>query len=431
MTWVDTHLKRLCVDSGQYGLNISADQYSSSGVRLIRTSDIASNGALKASTQGVFVDVPLEQRHRLLPGDVLLSRSGTLGRSFLVPAEASGQSFAGFLIRFRPKGGVDPRFLYYATQSSSFQGVVHSEAVSSTIQNFNADRYANIPLRAPEAGEQRRIADFLDAETARIDGLVNAEERVLDRLAERRTAGVVTAVSGGERTGRRESTLAWLETIPESWQEVRVGLMARMGSGHTPSRSHPEWWVDCTIPWITTGEVKQVRQDRLEDLHETREKISELGLASSSAELHSKGTVFLCRTASAGYSGVMGSDMATSQDFVTWTCGPRLNPYYLLWCLRAMRPDLLGRLAMGSTHKTIYVPDLQMLRIPLPSQDEQGKIVDAIRRQNSRIDNLTDKVGRQVELLTERRQALITAAVTGQFDVSTAGGRNVTDGVTP
>lgn len=295
-------------------------------------------------------------------------------------------------------------------------------ATGSTHKTIYMPDIEQLRVPLPPLEEQRRIADFLDAETARIDGLVNAEQRVLDRLAERRTAGVVAAVSGGEHAGRCASTLAWLETIPEPWQEVRVGLMARMGSGHTPSRSHPEWWVDCTIPWITTGEVKQVRDDRLEDLHVTREKISELGLANSAAELHPKGTVFLCRTASAGYSGVMGSDMATSQDFVTWTCGPRLNPYFLLWCLRAMRSDLLGRLAMGSTHKTIYVPDLQMLRIPLPSLDEQSEIVESIRRQNSRIDNLTDKVRRQVELLTERRQALIAAAVTGQFDVSTASG---------
>jgi type I restriction enzyme S subunit len=167
----------------------------------------------------------------------------------------------------------------------------------------------------------------------------------------------------------------------------------------------------------------------VEDLFETREKISELGLANSAAELHPRGTVFLCRTASAGYSGVMGLDMATSQDFVTWTCGPRLLPHFLLWCLRAMRTDLLGRLAMGSTHKTIYVPDLQMLRIPLPPTDEQEKIVHAIRGRNARIDTLTDRVRRQQELLRERRQALITAAVTGQFDVSTASGRNVTEGV--
>lgn len=240
-------------------------------------------------------------------------------------------------------------------------------------------------------------------------------------------AGITQAVSGTDQTGTRPSSLTWLEKIPSTWKEVRLSLIARMGSGHTPSRSHPEWWVDCTIPWITTGEVRQVRNDRLEDLHETREKISELGLANSAAELRPAGTVVLCRTASAGYSAVMGTDMATSQDFVTWTCGPRLNPYYLLWCLRAMRPDLLGRLAMGSTHKTIYVPDLQMLRIPLPPIGEQQKIVQQIREQNARIDRLADAVRLQVALLAERRQALITAAVTGQIDVSTASGRGIED----
>ncbi|WP_338702292.1 restriction endonuclease subunit S [Streptomyces sp. Q6] len=319
-----------------------------------------------------------------------------------------------------PQAG-DQRFWMYALSTIDL-----GELSGSAPLPFVSDgqvRDLKIPFPAPL--EQRRIADFLDAETARIDSLLNAEARVLDRLSERRSAGVFHAVSGSAVPERRASTLAWMESIPDTWKEVSVGLVSRMGSGHTPSRSHPEWWTGCTIPWITTGEVKQVRDDRLEDLHETREKISELGIANSSAELHPVGTVFLCRTASAGYSGVMGLDMATSQDFVTWTCGPLLNPYYLLWCLRAMRSDLLGRLAMGSTHKTIYVPDLQMLRIPLPPLDEQIEIVASIRHQNAKIDNLADKVSRQVALLNERRQALITAAVTGQFDVSTASGRGV------
>lgn len=85
---------------------------------------------------------------------------------------------------------------------------------------------------------------------------------------------------------------------------------------------------------------------------------------------------------------------------------------------------------MGSTHKTIYVPDLQMLRIPLPPVDEQHEIVGEIRENNARIDALTDRVHQQSDLFRERRQALITAAVTGQFDISTASGRNVIEGVT-
>lgn len=112
--------------------------------------------------------------------------------------------------------------------------------------------------------------------------------------------------------------------------------------------------------------------------------------------------------------------LAMSQDFVTWTCGPKLDPYYLLWCLRAMRDDLLGRLAMGSTHKTIYVPDLQTLRIPLPPIDEQRKIVTEIRASNAEVDKLVDLIDRQQEYLAERRQVLITAVVTGLIDVTTA-----------
>jgi type I restriction enzyme S subunit len=94
-----------------------------------------------------------------------------------------------------------------------------------------------------------------------------------------------------------------------------------------------------------------------------------------------------------------------------------------------MRGDLLGRLAMGSTHKTIYVPDLQAIRIPLPPLEEQKEIVERIRRQNTKINRLADAVATQLDRLAERRLALITAAVTGQIDVSTASGRGIEDGL--
>jgi type I restriction enzyme S subunit len=278
----------------------------------------------------------------------------------------------------------------------------------------------NIPFSPVD--EQRRIADFLDAETAQLDALVTVQGEARQTLLERRAANVFGAVTGGEVAESKPSTLAWTNTIPATWDGMKLGHLARMGSGHTPSRSHPEWWEDCTIPWITTGEVSQVRDDRREVLTETRERISEIGLENSAAELCPKDTVVLCRTASAGYSAVMGESMATSQDFVTWKCGPHLDPFYLLWCLRAMRADLLGRLAMGSTHKTIYVPDLQGLRIPLPSLVEQHQIVASIRASNSAVDSAVDAIDCQITLLAERRQALITAAVTGQIDVTTARG---------
>ncbi|MEU8092148.1 restriction endonuclease subunit S [Micromonospora chalcea] len=277
----------------------------------------------------------------------------------------------------------------------------------------------DLRVSLPSNDEQRRVADFLQAETSKLDELTHRMDRLRELLIHRRQVAIHNYVSGlCQGVEVAQSDLCWAPRIPLHWQAVRLSHLAVMGSGHTPSRSHPEWWENCTIPWITTGEVSQVRDDRREVITETREKISAIGLANSAAELHRAGTVVLCRTASAGYSAVMGVDMATSQDFATWTCGPKLDPYYLLWCLRAMRPDLLGRLAMGSTHKTIYVPDLQMLKVPLPSLREQQQIVQRIRENNALVDAAIDAIDRQLALLAERRHALVAEAVAGQIDVA-------------
>jgi type I restriction enzyme M protein len=246
---------------------------------------------------------------------------------------------------------------------------------------------------------------------------LNAELQASEsELVHRRSAISKAGVSGLLSELETESSnLPWLARRPLGWREVKLSLVAKLGSGHTPSRDHPEWWVDCTIPWITTGEVAQMRSDRIEYITETREKISLLGIANSAAEIHPAGTVVLCRTASAGYSAIMGEDMATSQDFATWTCGPLLRPRFLLLCLRAMRNDLLGRLAMGSTHKTIYMPDIESLRVPLPSVDEQDQIVEAFWQQLNEIDAATDALEHLDRLLREYREAVTRRAFITDF----------------
>ncbi len=97
-----------------------------------------------------------------------------------------------------------------------------------------------------------------------------------------------------------------------------------------------------------------------------------------------------------------------------------LRPRYLLFCLRAMRADLLGRLATGSTHKTIYMPDIQGLRVPLPSIAEQDRIIDWLSARLNKAHEVSDRLRQQIDLLVEHRQALITAAVTGELEISGA-----------
>lgn len=413
------HLARISVSN--VDKKIASDEWS---VRLCNYTDVYYNERITADLPFMEATASADQieRFALRAGDVLLTKDSETPDDIAVPAYVIADLpdvVCGYhLALLRPGPEVDGRYLFWALTSRSSREQFSASANGITRFGLRYDSFGEVLVPLPSLARQRAIAVYLDQETARIDALIEKKQELLRLLDERRMTVMANGVAGHLTSNQlQRSALQWLPWRGASWREAKLTLIARLGSGHTPSRDHPEWWEACNVPWITTGEVAQLRSDRVEFLYETREKISEQGVANSSAEIHPKGTVVLCRTASAGYSGIMGTAMATSQDFATWTCGPLIRPRFLLLCLRVMRQDLLGRLAMGSTHKTIYMPDIEALRVPLPEVDEQDAIVDAVWLRIGAIDTVIDALGIQVELLTEHRQALITAAVTGELAI--------------
>ena len=137
------------------------------------------------------------------------------------------------------------------------------------------------------------------------------------------TLEVVNPLSAG-RPGRQ---------APPGWRWFRLTDLARLETGHTPSRSHPEWWGG-PIPWISLADIRELDGKVAQD---TLETTNEQGIANSSARLLPEGTVVLSRTASVGFVTIMGRPMATSQDFVNWVCGPELYPHFLAYLLRGSR----------------------------------------------------------------------------------------------
>lgn len=210
-------------------------------------------------------------------------------------------------------------------------------------------------------------------------------------------------------------------------KRVQIRKVARLGTGHTPSRSVDAYWdpAECTIPWLTLADVWQLRDGSVSVVHETKEKISPLGLANSAAVRHPAGTVAFSRTASVGFSCILGTDMATSQDFVTWTCGPQLDPRYLLWVLRAERDDILRR-TQGSTHKTIYMPDIEQLTIPLPRVEEQRRIAAWLDREAERIASVVLQK-RKLASLVEERTSLMLGEILGTDAANSVELRRVVD----
>jgi type I restriction enzyme S subunit len=157
---------------------------------------------------------------------------------------------------------------------------------------------------------------------------------------------------------------------PDGWQWSSLTDLARLESGHTPSRRHPEYWGG-TIPWISISDARAHDGKRIED---TEEKTNELGIENSSARVLPKNTVCLSRTASVGYVVVMARPMATSQDFVNWVCSKQLDHNFLKYLLIAEDEDLL-RFASGSVHQTIYFPEVKAFHICHPPLPEQQRIV--------------------------------------------------------
>jgi type I restriction enzyme, S subunit len=209
----------------------------------------------------------------------------------------------------------------------------------------------------------------------------------------------------------KDSGVTWLAQVPEHWRVGRIHSFAKRESGHTPSRQHPEYWENCTIPWFTLADVWQIRSGNVKYVYDTQEYISDLGLANSSARLLPANTVILSRTASVGYSAIMGREMATTQDFVNWICSPQLAPEFLFYSLRGMESEFT-RLMMGSTHQTIYMPDIAKLSMALPTTEEQSAIIAFLDSETGKIDALIAEQEKLRVLLAEKRQATISHAVT-------------------
>lgn len=191
---------------------------------------------------------------------------------------------------------------------------------------------------------------------------------------------------------------------PDGWTLERLCDIARLESGHTPSRNRPDYW-DGDIPWLSLHDSKRIEG---KTLYNTKMTVSALGLANSSARLLPEGTVALSRTATIGKVAVLGREMATSQDFACYICGPRLLNSYLAHLFRGMEVEW-ERLMAGSTHNTIYMPTFESIQILVPPMAEQEAIAEALSDADALIEGLERLIAKKRLIKQGAMQDLLTA----------------------
>ena len=424
--WQVRRLKTLCRRSALYGANVAATSYTTVGVRFLRTTDINDDGQL--SSKGVFVPEELVQDYLLADGDLLISRSGTVGRSFLYSQQAHGCcAYAGYLVRFVPATIVLPKYLFLFTKTRAFAGFLRVMAISSTIENVNGEKYANALLPLPPPSEQAAIVRFLNHADRRIRRYIRAKEKLITLLEEQKQALIHEAVTGGidVRTGRpypeyRDSGVEWLGSVPSHWEVRQLGRIGRFfkGGGGTKEDeredgvpcvrygylyTHHQFFIIASRACVTPELAEQVYTPiRYGDVlfAGSGETIDEIG----------KSAVNLIRG-----SACCGGDVIVFRPSIDTDA--RFLGYAADCPASARQKASIGR---GFTVMHVYSSDLKYMVMSLPPLHEQFAVVRFLDDVTRNIDAIVAAGRRQIEGVSEYRTRLIADVVTGQLDVREA-----------
>ena len=346
--------------------------------------------------------------------DVYMIKSGaTTGITAIVENRVDFNIWSPLAV-FRSNSNLQPHYLLNYLRSANFQKAVELYWTYGTQQNIGMNVLENLSVPIPPFKEQQTIANYLDRATAKIDTLIEKQTKLIELLKEKRQAVISTAVTRGPDSSvpMKDSGVEWLGEIPEHWEVWKMAhAFNTIGSGTTPS-STKESYYDGYIPWVTTGELRESIILKTKKLL-TDEAIQD----NSSLKLFPINSIIIAMYgATIGRLGVLGIKATTNQACCVMTNSSSIKNQYLYYWLMGYRDEII-KLGYGGGQPNISQDTISNLHVSAPSIGIQDKIINYLDDKTSKIDNLITKATKAIELLKERRTALISAVVTGKVDV--------------
>jgi type I restriction enzyme, S subunit len=360
-------------------------------------------------------------------GDLLITRANTPGQvgDVCFVAKARPRVILSDLIyRLRLREDrIDGRYLSFFLLSSMSRRQIESDArgTSNSMVKISREHIKSWRIPVPPLAQQRVIAEYLESETARLDAMVAAKERVLELLAEKRRALITRAVTRGldPNIPLRDSGIPWVGEIPMHWQLIPCRFLVDMVGGATPDTGNAEFW-DGDIPWVSP---KDMKRDEIED---AEDHVTQLALSSSALRLIEPPAVLIVVRgmilAHSFPTAVTTRPITINQDMKALHCCEFLEPRFLRDFLRGLGACLVA-MTEESAHGTRKLESevLGRLAVCVPPLKEQGRIIAYIAAETAKLDALRVATERTIVLLKERRDGLIAAAVTGNILVPEAG----------
>ena len=319
------------------------------------------------------------------------------------------------------KNEIPEKFFYYLCLTIPFGKYITSTALPSMTQENLSNNIFYIPINYEE---KQNIANFLDYETSKMDMLIEKQQQLIKLLEEKRQAVISHAVTKGlnPNVSMKDSGVEWLGEIPEHWQIWKLAhAFEIIGSGTTPPSDTNDWYGD-DINWVTTGELRE------DIILSTSKKIKKKTLQYfSTLKIYPKGTILIAMYgATIGRLGILGESATTNQACCALSNSNYLFNMYLFYWLISFRQEII-QLSSGGGQPNINQEKVAALKISTPTLEEQKEIISFLDQETLKLRQLMVKANKVIELLKERRTALISAAVTGKIDVRDWQAPTVTD----
>lgn len=424
--WQQLPLKRL-VRSIEQGWSPECESWPATGEEWGVLKVGCVNGGSFRPEENKALPVTLEPRPELAvcKGDVLVSRANTrelVGSCVAVPQDYPSLLLCDKIYRIRVGESVTPEFLAALITVHGRRAVeIEATGASSSMLNISQSVILDLPVALPEPAEQDQIMAAATRETARIDALVARKTRFIELLREKLQALITHAVTKGldPKVKMKDSGVEWLGEVPEHWAVKPLKLLVKEGSTISYGIVQPGEPLDEGVPFVQTTNMSSGDFD-IESLQKTTPEIA----AAFPRSRLTGGEVILGIRASIGAAFVVPVHLAgvnLSRGVARIDCSAELSSEFLVAYLSSMAVDGYWQLAkQGSTFNEVSIATVKELLVPVPPLHEQIAIENMLNRATARLDSLLSKTERSIDLLKERRSALITAVVTGQIDLREA-----------
>lgn len=353
-------------------------------------------------------------------GDVLITKDSEDRNDIGVPAivaEDINRLVCGYhLTLIRPDRKLSSEFLLRYLQSDLAKYQFKIRASGVTRYSLGQDAIGSLLLSMPTFQEQELIVRFLDYQTARIDRLIEKQQRLIELLDEKRQAVISHAVTKGlnPNTPMKNSGVDWIPDMPEHWVIGKIKWYLETTSGGTPPSNHPNNYYDGDIPWLRTLDLNN---------HEVLDheiSIAEKALKETSARMVPRDSVLIAMyggSGTIGKNGLLTFNSAINQAICAFLPNANIDPRYLHYYMQFYRPFWMVGAESSRKDPNIGQERIGEHFVLMPPLKEQKKIAAYISGQLKRFIKLESKAIDLVKLLNERRSALISAAVTGKIDV--------------